>query len=80
MSDNGFERVLRGETTLPEFGEAVLDRHRRGEGPASDEASAARLPAEYVRHLLDSGRLNDGAVMGLARFAALLVKDGESSP
>lgn len=73
----GFERVLRGEMTLPEFGEAALDKHRRGEGPAPDEAWADRLPAEYVRGLLDSGRLDAAAVMGLARFAALLVKERE---
>ena len=70
----GFGRVLRGETTLPEFVEGVLDKHRRGEGSAPDEAWAARLPAEYLRGLIDSGRLDDGGAMALAYIAADLVK------
>ena len=74
----GFGRVLRGETTLPEFAEDVQDKHRRGEGPAPDEAWADRLPAEYVRCLLDSGRLDAVAAMALARFAADLVKEREA--
>ncbi len=76
--DRGFERVLLGETTLREFVEGVLDKHRPGEGPALDEDWADRLPAEYLRNLLDSGRLEDGDAMALAIFAADTVKKRES--
>lgn len=72
----GFGRVLRGETTLPEFAQDVLDR--RGEGSAPDEAWADRLPAEFVRYLLDSGRLDAVAALALAVFAVDLVKESEA--
>ena len=72
----GFGRVLRGETTLPEFVQDVLDRPGEGAAPVKDWAD--RLPAEYVRYLLDSGRLDAVAAMALAVFAVDLVKESEA--
>lgn len=63
-----FGWVLRGEITLPDFVRSATGR--RGNGAELDETWAARLPAEYLRDLLDSSRLDDGTAMALACFAA----------
>ena len=72
-----FERILRYEITLPDFIRAAAGR--RGHGVDLDEGWADRLPEEYLRGLLDSGRLDDGDAMALAHFAARLFKKARTT-